>query len=260
MRAAKTSVFHRQDTRSDGFRAYPPEINSGRIYTGPGSGPLLAAATAWDGLAFELHRRRPRQAVIVGAKAGPWSGPSSASMAAAAAPYVAWLSTPPRGPSRPPPRPGRRRLPRGGVRATVPPPVIAANRSLLMALVATNFFGQNTPAIAATEAHYAEMWAQDAAAMYGYAGPSASATTLTPFAPPHQTTDPAGGRAGGRGRPGHRRAAATHKASSECPTNVLRGAQRIQSAATAPPAAAGPPVPVTALGVFSALSESSRSQ
>ena len=34
---------------------------------------------------------------------------------------------------------------------TVPPPVIAANRSLLAALVATNFFGQNTPAIAATE-------------------------------------------------------------------------------------------------------------
>ena len=53
---------------------------------------------------------------------------------------------------------------------TVPPPVIAANRALLAALVATNFFGQNTPAIMATEALYAAMWAQDAAAMYGYAG------------------------------------------------------------------------------------------
>jgi len=52
---------------------------------------------------------------------------------------------------------------------TVPPPVIAANRALLMALIATNFFGQNTPAIMATEAQYMEMWAQDAAAMYGYA-------------------------------------------------------------------------------------------
>ncbi|WP_252159672.1 PPE domain-containing protein, partial [Mycobacterium tuberculosis] len=41
---------------------------------------------------------------------------------------------------------------------------VVANRALLVALVATNFFGQNTPAIAATEAQYAEMWAQDAAA------------------------------------------------------------------------------------------------
>jgi PPE-repeat protein len=76
--------------------------------------------------------------------------------------------------------------------ATLPPPVITANRALLMALVATNLFGQNTPAIAATEAPYAEMWAQDGAAMYGYAGMSASATTLTPFTPPPQSSNPRG--------------------------------------------------------------------
>lgn len=75
---------------------------------------------------------------------------------------------------------------------TVPPPVIAANRSLLMALVVTNFFGQNTPAIAATEAHYAEMWGQDAAAMYGYAEASLAASMLTPFTPPPPTTNLAG--------------------------------------------------------------------
>ncbi|MGV8071254.1 PPE family protein, partial [Mycobacterium kansasii] len=75
---------------------------------------------------------------------------------------------------------------------TVPPPVIAANRSLLMALVATNIFGQNTPAIAAPEAFYDEMWAQDAAAMYGYAGGSAAATALAPFSPPPQPANPAG--------------------------------------------------------------------
>ena len=53
---------------------------------------------------------------------------------------------------------------------TVPPPVIAANRALPMALIATNFFSQNTPAIMATKAQYMKMWAQDAAAMFGYAG------------------------------------------------------------------------------------------
>jgi PPE-repeat protein len=71
--------------------------------------------------------------------------------------------------------------------------VIVANRSLLMTLIATNVLGQNTAAIAATEVHYAEMWAQDATAMYGYAGSAAVASTLTPFNPPPPTTNPAGG-------------------------------------------------------------------
>ncbi|WP_415823398.1 PPE family protein, partial [Mycobacterium senriense] len=73
---------------------------------------------------------------------------------------------------------------------TVPPPVIAANRVLLATLVATNFFGQNTPAIAATEAQYMEMWAQDAGAMAGYTASSAAASTLIPFVTPPNTTTP----------------------------------------------------------------------
>jgi PPE-repeat protein len=75
---------------------------------------------------------------------------------------------------------------------TVPPPVVAANRAQLLALIATNFFGQNVAAIAATEAQYAEMWAQDATAMNGYAATSAAAARLTPFASPQQTTNPDG--------------------------------------------------------------------
>jgi PPE-repeat protein len=72
---------------------------------------------------------------------------------------------------------------------TVPPPAVAANRVLLATLVATNFFGQNTPAIAATEAQYMEMWAQDAAAMYSYASSSAQATELNQFVDPPKTTN-----------------------------------------------------------------------
>ena len=79
--------------------------------------------------------------------------------------------------------------------STVPPPMVAANRSQLMTLVATNLFGRNTQAIAANEAQYGEMWAQDAAAMYGYAASSASATSLTPFTPPQQNTNPGGSAA-----------------------------------------------------------------
>ena len=38
--------------------------------------------------------------------------------------------------------------------STVPPPMVAANRSQLTTLVATNVFGRNTQAIAANEAQY----------------------------------------------------------------------------------------------------------
>jgi PPE-repeat protein len=62
----------------------------------------------------------------------------------------------------------------------------------LAALVATNFFGQNTPAIMATEAEYIEFWAQDAAAMYGYAAASAAATAFAPYQSPPNTTTPQG--------------------------------------------------------------------
>jgi PPE-repeat protein len=176
------------------FAILPPEINSGRMYAGPGSGPMLAAAAAWDGLAAELRSAAASYAsVISGLTAGPWLGPASASMAAAAGPYVAWTGT-----TAAQAEQAAIQAKAAGAAyeeafaATVPPWVIAANRSLLMALTATNFLGQNTPAIMATEAHYMEMWAQDAAAMYGYAGQSATASTLTPFAPAPNTTNPAG--------------------------------------------------------------------
>lgn len=174
------------------FGALPPEINSGRMYAGPGSGPLLAAAAAWDALAAELYSAAASYgSTIEGLTVAPWMGPSSITMAAAVAPYVAWISVT-AGQAE---QAGAQAKIAAGVyetafAATVPPPVIEANRALLMSLVATNIFGQNTPAIAATEAHYAEMWAQDAAAMYGYAGSSATASQLAPFSEPPQTTNP----------------------------------------------------------------------
>lgn len=65
--------------------------------------------------------------------------------------------------------------------ASVPPAVVTANRAQLTSLVASNIFGQNTPAIAATESQYEQMWAQDVTAMYSYAA-GASSAAPTPLA------------------------------------------------------------------------------
>jgi PPE-repeat protein len=176
------------------FGALPPEINSGRMYAGAGSGSLVAAAASWEGLASQLGSAATSyRAVVSDLTAGPWVGPSSLSMAAAAAPYAAWMSTTAAAAEQTASQlTSAIAAYEAAFSATVAPPIIAANRASLAALVATNIVGQNTPAIAATEAQYAEMWAQDAGAMYGYAGASAAATTVTPFNPPPQTTNPAG--------------------------------------------------------------------
>lgn len=179
------------------FGIYPPEINSGRIYAGPGAGPMLAAAQAWQSVADELYATiGGYQSAVSELTEGAWSGPSSVAMSAAAGSYVEWLSaTAARAEQTAAQAWTAAAAYEAAFASTVPPPEVAANRSLLAVLVATNFLGQNTPAIATTEALYAEMWAQDSLAMYNYAASSAAASVLTPFAPPHQNTDP-GGTAG----------------------------------------------------------------
>lgn len=176
------------------FAILPPEINSGRMYTGPGAGPMLAAAVAWDDLATELGSTAASYASTVSSlTGGAWQGPSSESMATAAATYVEWMNTTAaQAEETSTQAKAAVAAYEAAFAATVPPPVIEANRALLMMLIATNILGQNTPAIAATEAHYLEMWAQDAAAMYSYAGSAGSASVLTPFTEPPQTTNPAG--------------------------------------------------------------------
>jgi PPE-repeat protein len=175
------------------FGVLPPEVNSGLMYTGPGAAPMAAAAAAWDALAEELYLSASAYSLAITDLLTSWLGPSSLAMAAAAAGYVSWISaTATQAEQVAAQANAAMAAYEAAFAMTVPPVVIAANRALLAALVATNFFGQNTPAIMATEAMYIEMWAQDAAAMYGYAGASSVASTLTPFTPPLQTTSSAG--------------------------------------------------------------------
>lgn len=176
----------------------PPEVNSTRMYSGPGAGSLWAAAAAWDQVSAELQSAAETYRSVIASLTGwQWLGPSSVRMGAAVTPYVEWLTT----------TAAQARQTATQITAaatgfeqafamTVPPPAIMANRAQVLSLIATNFFGQNTAAIAALETQYAEMWEQDATAMYDYAATSAAARTLTPFTSParHQLSRSAGAK------------------------------------------------------------------
>lgn len=172
------------------FGALPPEVNSAKMYAGPGSGSLLAAAAAWNAVSAEMRSAAASyEAVIKSLASEGWLGPASAKMAAAVEPFVDWMNT------------TAVQAEQAGAQAnaaaaayeaafvaTVPPPLVAANRTLLSNLVATNLIGQNTAMIAATEAQYGEMWAQDASAMTSYAASARTATEMTPFTQPQSDT------------------------------------------------------------------------
>jgi PPE-repeat protein len=173
------------------------------MYTGPGAGPMMAAAAAWNNLAAELNSTATAAHSVISTLADDeWRGPSSAAMATASAPYLEWLQTTSAAAQQ---AANQAMASAAAYEAafgmTVPPPLVAANRAQLAALVATNLLGQNTPAIAATEAQYAAMWAQDAAAMYGYAGSSATAGQLVPLTEPQSAANPGGTGAQAGGTP-----------------------------------------------------------
>lgn len=175
----------------------PPEITSAKIYTGPGSGPLLAAAAAYDALAAQLNSFATGYfSVIADLQGESWAGKASAAMAAAATPYAEWATVTASQLER---AAGQARAAAASYEqvriAVVSPVVVTANRARLASLAAANVFGQNTPQIAVAEFEYAEMWAQDTLAMFGYASTAATATQLPSFHEPPPTTNPAGGMA-----------------------------------------------------------------
>ncbi|MGE2814384.1 PPE family protein [Mycobacterium heidelbergense] len=176
------------------FAFFPPEINSARMYTGPGAVSLLAAAGSWDALSAELSTTAESYESVLAGLDLQWRGPASEAMAATATRYIGWLQT------------TAEQTKQTAMQArtaaaayeqayamTIPPPAVTANRTQLTSLIATNVLGQNTAAIAATEAQYADYWAQDAAAMSAYSASSTAATTGLPrFFSPNSATNESG--------------------------------------------------------------------
>jgi PPE-repeat protein len=168
------------------FGMIPPEVNSGRMYCGPGSGSIMAAAAAWD-----------RQAGCLNDIAAQWRAVTPKLTKAAAkstASYIEWLN---RAAAEATHAAAQAAAAAGAhesaFAAMVPPEVVNTNREQLTSLARTNCLAQSSAAIAETEAEYERIWADDADVMYEYARASAEASTLNPFGSPPSATEPAAG-------------------------------------------------------------------
>jgi PPE-repeat protein len=146
---------------------------------------MLAASAAWDGLATELSSAAQSFSSVTSGLAGDaWQGAASAAMLSTAAQYAGSLSA---AATQAQSAAAQAQVVasefESALAATVHPVVVTANRNQLVQLVFSNLFGQNAPAIAATEAEYEQMWAQDVSAMVGYhGGVSAAAGQLSSWA------------------------------------------------------------------------------
>jgi PPE-repeat protein len=170
----------------------PPEIISGELYAGPGASSMIAAAEAWRQVAAETETAAEEYDAALRGLAEVWQGPAVAAMLAAAEPFARWLhATANQANDIAAQARAAAAAFQAALRAVVPPALIAENRAELVQLVTSNVLGQNSAAIAATEAIYAQMWAVDASAMNQYQLSSRAATAaIVPFQPPPATTKP----------------------------------------------------------------------
>jgi PPE-repeat protein len=218
------------------FGAFPPEFNSARIYAGPGSESYVTAASAWNAVAAELHSAALNyQNVITQLTSDDWTGSASAAAAQAAAPYAEWLaSTAVQAEQSAIQSQAAAAAFEAAFASSVPPPVIAANRAQVQQLRQTNVIGQNTAAIAQLEAQYGEYWAQDATAMYTYAGKSASASKVQQFTAAPNVVNPSG--------TANQNAAVTNATTNSTASNT---AQTLTNAAVQPAATQAPAANLT---------------
>jgi PPE-repeat protein len=174
------------------FGTLPPEITAALIHSGPGAGSWIDAAGVWQQLAIELEDSLPGYGSVLSSLTDTWSGPSSTAMIQAVEPYLSWVrTTAQRCEQLAASAQAAAAAFNSAVAAVVHPTYVGANRMRLAKLLATNWFGTNLAAIAATDDEYEVMWANNSAAMYRYQAASAQVFQLSQFTSPPAIVNPA---------------------------------------------------------------------
>jgi PPE-repeat protein len=199
------------------FTALPPEVTSVLIHSGPGAESLIEASGAWQRLGTSLEESAGINGAALSSLTGAWHGPSAVAMTQAVEPYLTWLRTTAQQCQQVAVAAQEAVAAFNSVRASVVPvAAVSANRTRLAQLLATNRFGINLPAIAATEDEYQGMWANNSTAMSRYQAASAQATTLLQkFSSPAAIANPAGTAA---------QASAASSATTSATTSATSGA------------------------------------
>ncbi|MBS4099915.1 PPE family protein [Tsukamurella paurometabola] len=167
------------------FVALAPEINVGLLMSGAGPAPATAAAAAWASVAASVSARSAFLQSLLPRLAASWQAPETALMTRNVAIYLAHNEALRTQALLASTRHTKQAADYSAALAGMAQiPEIVANHVTHAVLQATNFLGVNTAAIAANEAQYAAMWAQNAGMMTTYLANSTANMTFEPFLPP----------------------------------------------------------------------------
>lgn len=177
------------------WSGYPPEVNSGRWEAGTGPETWLAASAVWTSFAEIVATATASLMGEIATMTGSTlTGMTSVSMLTSSVPFFGWLA-----------HMEATALMHSVACATVaeswgtctagiiPLPVVNQNRITEASLVASNIFGQNSPAIAELDREYGQFWAQDGASMMSYDSAVTVATMPKFVSPPPPLANLAGG-------------------------------------------------------------------